>query len=198
MPLERRSSGNARTIRAISASISNSSREEKDCVFELSKPSFFGTSRGSQKGRNDMTEFEQEVESVLGQFCFAFGCGATNARVSHRTIRALQSRYRPYVSANFRTEAGIVAWRTARYHLMHYLTVMGSYAAALASQSGDMTIEPEHFEVAARRFEAAAHRTKDRALTAGPWCPAGDSDGPRPLEPQPEFAGGLRLHSGVR
>jgi len=145
-----------------------------------------------------MTEFEREVESVLGQFCFAFGAGASNTRISHRTIRVLQERYRPYISANFGTEAGVMAWRTAKYHLMHYLTVMGTYAAALAAQSGDMTIEPEHFEVAAKRFEAAAHRTKSRALKAGPWCPAGDSDGPRPLEPQPEFGGGLRPYGAIR
>ena len=145
-----------------------------------------------------MTEFEQEVESVLGQFCFAFGAGAAKTRIAHSTIRLLQARYRPYISANFRTEAGIDAWKSAKYHLLHYLNVMGTYAAALASQSGDMTIEPEHFEVAAKRFEAAAHRTKARALKAGQWCPAGDSDGRRPLEPKPEFVGGLRPHGGMR
>ena len=145
-----------------------------------------------------MTEFEQDVESVLGQFCFAFGAGAANARIAHRTVRALQSRYRPYISANFRTDDGRQAWRSAKYHLMHYFNAMGAYAAGLASQSGEMTIEPEHFDVAAKRFEAAAHRTKTRALNAGIWCPAGASDRPRPLEPQAEFVGGLRPESGIR
>lgn len=144
-----------------------------------------------------MTQFELEVESVLGQFCFAFGAGAERTRVGHDTIRALQSRYRGYIAANFRTDDGARAWQHAKYHVLHYVNAMGAYAAALASQSGDATIGPEHFEVAARRFEAAAHRTQPRALRAGQWCPGGESERASSLEPKTEFLSASWTHVGA-
>jgi hypothetical protein len=61
-----------------------------------------------------------------------------------------------------------------------------------------MTILPEHFEVAAARFEAAAHRTRARALQAGRWCPGGQStDGPGVPQPEGELHRGPwpELHS---
>ena len=120
-----------------------------------------------------MTELREEVESVIGQFCFAFGSGAGKVRVHRDTIRALQRRYRPYLAANLAAEGGEGDWHRAKYHLLEYVNAMGRYAAALALEGGDTSILPEHFELAAQRFEAAAHRTRDRALKAGKWCPGG-------------------------
>ena len=143
-----------------------------------------------------MKNFCEDVESLIGQFCFAFGAGAGRVRVHRETIRQLQARYRPYLSANMETAEGRDSWSTAKYHLLDYVTAMGRYAACLALEGGDMTILPEHFELAAHRFEAAAHRTRSRALNAGRWCPGGQStDGPSVPQPQPEFGG--RFGSGL-
>ncbi len=132
-----------------------------------------------------MTEFEEDVESLLGQFCYAFGAGAGGVRVHRETIRALQARYRPYLTVNLSTAEGRESWSSAKYHLLDYLSMMGRYGASLALESGDMSIGPEHFTIAADRFEAAAHRTRTRALRAGRWCPGGHSSD-RPGTPQPE------------
>lgn len=132
-----------------------------------------------------MTRIEQEVESLVGQFCYAFGAGAQRLRVHRDTIQALQSRYRPYLAVNLQTESGQRAWQDAKYHLLDYLTAMGAYAADLALEGGDMTILPEHFETAAKRFEAAAHRTRSRMIKAGPWCP-GTASSDRTPTPEPK------------
>ena len=140
-----------------------------------------------------MGELQEEVDSVLGQFCYAFGAGAGGIRVHRATIVTLQRRYRPYLTANLASADGRESWRSAKYHLLDYLTIMGKYAAALALESGDMTIQPAHFDLAAERFEAAAHRTRTRALQAGKWCPGAPSpDRPGPLQPEGELARGLR------
>jgi hypothetical protein len=145
-----------------------------------------------------MTQFEEEIESVVGQFCYAFGAGAGRLRIHRETIGALQSRYRPYLQANMATDAGIKAWADAKFHLLEYVTAMGRYAASLALQAGEMTILPEHFDVAAKRFEIAAHRTRTRAIKAGPWCPGSQSsDRPHLLEPQIEFDRGTRAALNV-
>jgi hypothetical protein len=137
---------------------------------------------------SDMTQFEQDVESVVGQFCYAFGAGAGRLRIHRETIGTLQTRYRPYLQANLGTEAGHKAWGEAKFHLLEYVTAMGRYAASLALQAGEMTILPEHFEVAAKRFEVAAHRTRTRAIKAGPWCPGSPStDRLRVVQPQAEL-----------
>lgn len=138
-----------------------------------------------------MTDFEVEVESLVGQFCYAFGAGTGRLRVDSDTIKCLQARYRPYLDANLRTESGRRGWAEAKYHLLDYLTAMGRYAASLALQAGEMTILKDHFEVAARRFEAAAHRSRSRVFRAGPWCPGGASeDRPGLTQPEGEFQGG--------
>ena len=135
-----------------------------------------------------MTQFEIDIEGIVGQFCYAFGTGAGHLRVQHRTIEVLQARYRPYLQANLATEGGRRAWGDAKFHLLEYVSAMGRYAAALALQGGEMTILPEHFEVAAKRFEAAAHRTRTRAIKAGPWCPGSQSeDRPGLIQPQAEL-----------
>ncbi len=132
-----------------------------------------------------MTQFEEDVETLLGQFCYAFGAGAGGVRVHRQTIGTLQARYRPYLTANLSTADGRESWSTAKYHLLYYVSMMGRYAASLALESGDMSIRPEHFTIAADRFEAAAHRTRTRAIRAGRWCPGGPSSD-RPGTPQPE------------
>jgi hypothetical protein len=147
-----------------------------------------------------MTEFHQYIESVLGQFCYAFGAGAGRLRVESAAIKALQARYRPYLTANLETAEGRHGWQQSKYHLLDYVTAMGRYAASLALEAGDATILAEHFETAAHRFEAAAHRTKVRALTAGMWCPGGPWPSPdRPGSPQPEakFRSGPRAQLGA-
>ena len=145
-----------------------------------------------------MTQFETNVESIVGQFCYAFGAGAGRLRVQRETIETLQARYRPYLRANLQSDGGRKAWGDAKIHLLEYVTAMGRYAASLALQSGEMTILPEHFEVAAKRFEHAAHRTRTRAIKAGPWCPASRSaDGPRRIQPQPELDRGMGAELNV-
>jgi hypothetical protein len=140
-----------------------------------------------------MRDLHEDVENVLGQFCYAFGAGAGGMRVHRETIGVLQQRYRPYLAANLASEDGRQSWKTAKYHLLDYLSIMGKYAAALALESGDMTILPEHVEAAAQRFEVAAHRTRPRALEAGKWCPGGPSpDRPGPPQPEGELRGGAR------
>jgi hypothetical protein len=140
-----------------------------------------------------MTQFEIDVEGIVGQFCFAFGAGAGPLRIQRQTIETLQARYRPYLLANLETESGRRAWSDAKFHLLEYVTAMGRYAASLALQAGEMTILPEHFEVAAKRFEHAAHRTRTRAIKAGPWCPGSRStDGPRPVQPETQLERGPR------
>ena len=136
-----------------------------------------------------MTAYEEEIEGVVGQFCYAFGAGAQQLRVHSDTIQVLQARYRPYLQTNLQTETGLRAWGDAKYHLLGYVTAMGRYAASLALQAGTMTILPEHFETAAKRFEAAAHRNRRRAIKAGPWCPPSRDllDRPRLVEPEAEF-----------
>lgn len=146
-----------------------------------------------------MTEFEIEIESLIGQFCYAFGAGAGRLRVHRETIAALQGRYRPYLLANLQAEAGRKAWGDAKFHLLEYVTAMGRYAASMALQAGDMTILPEHFEVAAKRFEIAAHRTRTRAIKAGPWCPPGDPSPDRlhVVEPHAELERGAGSPSHI-
>jgi hypothetical protein len=140
-----------------------------------------------------MVDLHEDVESVLGQFCYAFGAGAGGVRVHRATIVALQRRYRPYLTANLATADGRESWRSAKYHLLDYLTIMGKYSATIALESGDMTILPDHFTRAAERFEEAAHRTRTRALQAGKWCPGAPSpDRPGPLQPEGELARGPR------
>lgn len=142
-----------------------------------------------------MTERQEHIESLLGQFCYAFGAGANGVRIHSDTIRELQARYRPYLTANLDTEKGKEDWDKAKYHLLDYVRSMGRYAAALALDSGDMTILPEHFHTAAQRFESAAHRTRRRALQAGRWCPGGGPSDQRGV-PQPQ--GELRSGSWPR
>ena len=138
-----------------------------------------------------MTEYELEIESIVGQFCYAFGAGAGRLRVDRETISCLQARYRPYLSRNLERETGRRAWADAKHHLLEYLNAMGRYAASLALQGGDMTILPGHFEAAANRFEDAAHRNRGQAIKAGQWCPGGRlHDRPRLLEPQAELQRG--------
>lgn len=133
-------------------------------------------------------EFHEEIESILGQFCYAFGAGAGHVRVHSAAIRTLQRRYRPYLTANLRSNEGRAEWQRAKHHLLDYVASMGRYSAALALECGDMTILAEHVETAAERFEAAAHRTRTRALKAGIWCPGGHrSDGSRSPQPQTEL-----------
>ena len=140
-----------------------------------------------------MTQFELDVEGIVGQFCFAFGAGAGPLRIQRDTIETLQARYRPYLQTNLRSDAGRLAWADAKVHLLEYVTAMGRYAASLALQAGEMTILPEHFEVAAKRFEHAAHRTRTRTIKAGPWCPGSRSaDRPRTTQPEAEFERGPR------
>ena len=138
-----------------------------------------------------MTAFEEEVETIVGQFCYAFGAGAERVRVSRETIEVLQTRYRPYLTTNLQTDIGRRAWADAKYHLLECLTTMGRYAASLALQGGHMTIQPEHFAVAAKRFETGVHRSRRRKIKAGIWCPNGASvEGTSVLQPQSEFLGG--------
>ncbi len=133
-------------------------------------------------------ECHEEIESVLGQFCYAFGAGAGHVRVHSAAIRTLQRRYRPYLTANLGSAEGRAEWQRAKHHLLDYVASMGRYSASLALEGGDMTILAEHVDTAAERFEAAAHRTKARALKAGIWCPWGHrSDGGRSAQPQAEL-----------
>lgn len=133
-----------------------------------------------------MTPLEQEIESILGQFCYAFGAGAERLRVHRAAIEALQARYRPYLTANLQTDIGRRTWGDAKYHLLDCLTAMGRYAASLALQGGHITIQPEHFAVAAKRFEAGVHRTRSRKIKAGIWCPPNRASVERPHVLQPE------------
>ena len=106
-----------------------------------------------------MTQFEEEIESLVGQFCYAFGAGAGRLRVQRETIATLQARYRPYLQANLRTEAGHRAWADAKFHLLEYVTAMGRYAASLALQaalSGRLADDPEGVEKQPRQAAPAA------------------------------------------
>ena len=135
-----------------------------------------------------MTRFEEEIESVLGQFCYAFGAGAERVRVHRETIEALQARYRPYLTKNLQTDMGRRAWADAKYHLLECVSAMGRYAASLALSGGHMTIRPEHFTVAAHRFEDAVHRSETRMIRSGIWCPGGASTNrAHLLQPQTEL-----------
>jgi hypothetical protein len=135
-----------------------------------------------------MTEYELEIESILGQFCYAFGAGAGRLRIDRETIRCLQARYRPYLLRNLERETGRRAWADARHHLLEYLAAMGRYAASLALQGGEMTILPAHFDAAANRFEGAAHRSRKHVIKAGPWCPGSRlPEGAHLLEPEAEL-----------
>jgi len=107
-----------------------------------------------------------DVEDILGQFCYAFGAGASPVRVRRTTIRALRERYRGFIERAQGRDPG--AWDREGAQVLYYMEIEGRLAAQLVVPQGRHAIDPRDFVKAATQVEAAAD-----PITAGQWCTTG-------------------------
>jgi hypothetical protein len=121
------------------------------------------------------TAAEDDHESILGQFIYAFGQGAGTVRVSRPAIAALRSRYLGPVRASACT------WETTAAYVLPLLAQVGRLAALFATQAGRCAIAEADFTRARRLIESRTHEHAETSgqLMAGPFCPpvGGEADG---------------------
>lgn len=96
---------------------------------------------------------DRNAEYLLGQMLFALGAGAAGVHIRRSAIAAMRDRYQPPTYAMVRKPDWEDDWKKQSIYLLEYFTVIGRFAAELATAEGRTTIEAEQFETARRRVE---------------------------------------------
>jgi hypothetical protein len=107
-----------------------------------------------------------DVESILGQFIYAFAQGAGHVRVCRKAIAALRARYQGPI------QASSDLWEGRAPYVLPLLAQVGRLAALLATQGGRAAIAESDFTEARRLVEFRTHENGGGSqLIAGPICP---------------------------
>jgi hypothetical protein len=119
---------------------------------------------------NDSAAESAAVENIMGQYLFAAGAGANGQWIRREAVALLRNHYLPSV----RKAVGMQAdWGKDAVWILHYVNVIGRFAAQKATDDGRDSISAADMKQAIASVEA---NYRDQATTAdnptgdGVWC----------------------------
>ena len=124
-----------------------------------------------KKAKKSVRADNAAIERIMGQYMFALGAGAAGQWIRRDAVGLMRRHYRPSVRKGL--EAG-AKWEEDAVWILHYVNVIGRYAAQKATDDGRDAISEQDLRQAIASVEA---NYRDQATTAGVdptslgvWC----------------------------
>lgn len=107
---------------------------------------------------------QDDVDDILGAYCYALGAGAGGLWIKGEAIRAFREYFRPAVSTILEREAWGRQWDAAKTHVLEYVRAIGRTAAQRTIARGAISIDRDV-------MKSAINEVRAKVPLAGDWCP---------------------------